>query len=393
MEFFSADFILPISTDPIPNGVVAIEDGVIIEIGTAEKFASSDIQRYKGVIMPGFVNAHCHLELSHMAGKTQTGTTLIPFISDVVKHREFEIEVILDAIQKHDSAMHQSGIQAVGDISNKIDTAATKDSSKIAYYTFVEMFDFMQANLTEPTIANYRAVFKDQSDKGLNKKSFVPHAPYSVSRQLFDFINRANPENAAISIHNQETLAENQLFEAEEGDFYPFYRGFGFNLEDFQAIGKGSIYYALQEMQPKHRNLFVHNTLSSEKDIQAAHRWSDNVYWVSCPNANLYIENRLPNYKNFINQGAKMCIGTDSIMSNWQLSVWEEVKTIKKYQSYVPIHDLLKWATINGAESLGYDKQMGSLEPGKSPGLVNIPINWQGEHTDISTGKALRISD
>ena len=104
-------------------------------------------------------------------------------------------------------------------------------------------------------------------------------------------------------------------------------------------------------------------------DISTAHEWSDKVYWATCANANLYIENRLPNYQLFLDGNAKMTIGTDSLTSNWQLSVLDEMKTISKYQSYVSFETLLRWATLNGAEALGYEKDLGSLEVGKTPGL------------------------
>ena len=391
MRYISADFVFPINGEMIPNGVVVINGETIEKVTTKSELGAVDIEHFKGIILPGFINTHCHLELSHMKGLTQTGTKLIPFISNVVKLRNFDDAIIQAGIKKWDEAMYASGIQAVGDISNKIDTAAQKKISPIRYYTFVEMFDFMQAPLFEPTVANYRAVFADQARGEGNKKSFVPHAPYSVSKELFEFINKANPDKATISLHNQETLDENALFEDGSGGFEDFYKGFGFNLDGFEPIGKGSIYYALEYMQPKARNLFVHNTLSSEQDIAAAHAWSDNVYWATCPNANLYIENRLPYYRNFLNQNAKMTIGTDSIMSNWNLSIWEEIKTIKKYQSYVPLTDLFTWATLNGAEALGYENEIGSIEVGKQPGLIHIDLDWQGEETRLDNTVPQRI--
>ena len=136
-------------------------------------------------------------------------------------------------------------------------------------------------------------------------------------------------------------------------------------------------------MDPSQRTLFVHNTMTTEKDIKAAHLWganhqqptnnrrraNTNVYWATCANANLYIENRLPDYQNFIKHGAKMSIGTDSLTSNWQLSVLEEMKTIARYQSYIDFETLLEWATLNGAEALGFEKDLGSIEKGKTPGL------------------------
>lgn len=151
------------------------------------------------------------------------------------------------------------------------------------------------------------------------------------------------------------------------------------------------MHYTLANLTPKKRNLFVHNTLTTRADLAAAQEWSDGTYWATCPNANLYIENRLPNYQLFLDTGAKMTIGTDSIMSNWQLCIWEEIKTIRKMQSYVPIEDLLRWATINGANALGYQKKMGSLEVGKVPGVVQVELDWYGDATDVSQSVANRV--
>ncbi|MFN0214191.1 MAG: amidohydrolase family protein, partial [Saprospiraceae bacterium] len=125
-------------------------------------------------------------------------------------------------------------------------------------------------------------------------------------------------------------------------------------------------------MNPAVRSIFVHNTLTSKANIEAAHAWSPNVFWATCPNANLYIENRLPDYKAFIQTNARVTIGTDSLTSNWQLSILEEMKTIARYQSYVPFDTLLRWATLNGAQALGFDDTLGSLEVGKTPGIVLI---------------------
>lgn len=392
MKYYSSDYILPISSEPIKNGVVVIDDqGVVESLGQKSDYKSADIEHYNGVLMPGMINTHCHLELSHMKGKCPTGTTLIPFITNVVKMRDFEPELIQEKIAEEDKNMWNAGIQAVGDISNKIDTAAQKKRSPISYYTFVEMFDFMQPAATEATIEQYRNVYKDQAHESGNKRSFVPHAPYSVSEGLFDFINRANPDNAVLSIHNQETLDEELLFLNGSGRFPDFFKGFNVSLDHFTPPGKTSIHYVLQNMKPKKKNIFVHNTLTTKEDIEAAHNWSSDVYWATCPNANLYIENRLPYYKELIESNAKMTIGTDSIMSNWQLSVWEEIKTIKKMQSYVPLTDLLYWATINGAQALDYAKSMGSIEVGKKPGLVYLDIEWQGDNTDITNSNAKRV--
>ena len=118
--------------------------------------------------------------------------------------------------------------------------------------------------------------------------------------------------------------------------------------------------------------------MTTPSDINSAHEWSDQVYWVTCANANLYIENRLPNYQYFLDTNARLTIGTDSLTSNWQLCILDELKTISKYQSYVPFETLLRWATLNGAEALGFDDTLGSIEVGKSPGLNLVNLNEAG---------------
>ncbi|HSF89537.1 MAG TPA: amidohydrolase family protein, partial [Saprospiraceae bacterium] len=214
-------------------------------------------------------------------------------------------------------------------------------------------------------------------------KSAVPHAPYSVSPKLFRQINDLNATKGTISIHNQETSAEEDFFLKGEGGFFDFYKNFGFDLSHFSATDQTSIHYAMAHMDPAQRTLFVHNTLTTFDDIESAHAWSDQVYWATCANANLYIENRLPIYKHFIDAGARMTIGTDSLTSNWQLSILEEMKTIARYQSYVPFETLLQWATLNGAMALGMDDKLGSLDKGKTPGLLGLDFDpEQGELFD-----------
>ena len=322
----SADYIHPVSGDPIKNGVVVIDGkGTILEIGVKSDYDEVSVEYYKGHIVPGFVNTHCHLELSHMKGKVDTGTKLIPFITDVVTKRNVDEELIASAIEEADEYMYNAGIVAVGDISNTTDTFEVKRNSKIKYHTFVEFFDFLQNENSSVEFQKYKAVYDALELKAGDKKTCVPHAPYSVSEGLFKSILETHDGDVTVSIHNQETPPENELFEKGTGDFVDFYNSFGVDLAGFESIGKGSIFYALSQLNAASKTLFVHNTLTTESEVAAAQQWSDKVYWAICANANLYIENRLPFYKNFLNQNAKMTIGTDSLTSNWKLSVFDEM--------------------------------------------------------------------
>jgi cytosine/adenosine deaminase-related metal-dependent hydrolase len=367
--------------------VVTDKEGQILSIEHTNAHDPASVRFLDGILLPGFINTHCHLELSHMKDKVDTGTGLLPFIKNVVAFRNINQDIIDQAIRDGADEMYKNGIVAVGDISNKTHTAAIKSEGPLDYYTFVEMFDFLQPAMTNDTIAQYKSVMLGQSDTRNNRKSYVPHSPYTVSPELFRFINESNDAGATISIHNQETPAENELFYTATGGFTEFYKSFGFNLDHFKPLGKSSIYYILQHLDPKFRTLFVHNTLTNCEDVLSASKWNNNVFWATCPNANLYIENRLPDYKVFLDTGAKVTIGTDSLTSNWQLSIWEEIRTILRYQSFISEETVLQWATTNGAEALGFDDRLGSLSVGKTPGIVCL----QGNATDFQSLRPVRI--
>jgi cytosine/adenosine deaminase-related metal-dependent hydrolase len=316
-----------------------------------------------------------------------SGTGLLAFIERVVKFRDSDQDEIDRAIIEADSYMWSHGIQAVGDICNKTDSFPVKRASHIKYYNFVEMFDFLQHENSGQFTHGYKQVYRDAP----GMKSAVPHAPYTVSPGLFKEINELNSETATVSIHNQETLAEDELFRTGTGRFFDFYKSFELRLDHFKAPETSSIRYSMMHMDPIQRTLFVHNTLTTKEDIEAAHQWSENVYWSTCPNANLYIENRLPHYNAFIESNARMTIGTDSLTSNWQLSILEEMKTIAKYQSSISFETLLEWATINGAKALGMENEVGSFERGKRPGVLLLSFNPDQEKLTDSSVEVTRL--
>ena len=145
---------------------------------------------------------------------------------------------------------------------------------------------------------------------------------------------------------------------------------FGVEKSDFSNSGKRPL-AAVADFIPKDLPLqLVHNTVTTDHDIDFAKQYFNRLYWCFCPNANLYIESKLPDFALFYNRKCRITIGTDSLASNKSLSILEELKTIHANVPFVPLHELLKWATLNGAEFLQIEKNFGSIEKGKSPGLV-----------------------
>lgn len=378
----TADWIFPVTQPPIRNGVVVLDQtGKVLDLRLADNEDHSSLRKFTGIIIPGLINTHCHLELSHLRDVAPTGTGLLEFIKTVVTKRDASPEVIQQAISDAEDEMLAGGIVAVGDIANRLDTINQKDLGRLRYYTFAECFDFLDDEQATKALAEYRPAFDLLQPVAGGRKSLVPHAPYSVSPTLFRLLrNEMSGPRATISIHNQETAGENALFLHGDGPIPSFYEGINHPLRDFKPLGRTAIHYAMGHLDPEHRTLFVHNTQTTREDILAAQAWSPYAFWATCPNANLYIENRLPDYRAFMECEASVTIGTDSLTSNWQLSILEEMKTIQRHNSYIPTETLIQWATLNGACALGFDRDLGSIEPGKTPGLVHVdvdPDDWR----------------
>jgi len=124
----------------------------------------------------------------------------------------------------------------------------------------------------------------------------------------------------------------------------------------------------------KQKTLLVHNTVSSKADVEFAEKSHHDLYWCLCPQANLYIENTLPDVDLLISENVKITLGTDSLASNHQLNILSEMKTLQEHKK-VDFDKLLQWATHNGAEFLGLSQQFGTLQTGKKPGLNLIQLS------------------
>lgn len=351
--------------------VLVLSDKGIVQDIVHESVAGGDVQQLNGLLSPGFVNTHCHLELSHMAGVVPEGTGLPAFLTSVMEKRAQDTLAQEAAMQQAATAMWEGGISAVGDICNGTASLAFKKDSPLYYHSFIECMGFA------PGFAQQRyeysldvlRQFREVNGPG-HSCSIVPHAPYSVSEALFSLLS-ATPDNTPISIHNQECEAENTLFQDKTGAFLDFYRHFNMDATAFTATGTNSLPAWLPWFRQR-PVLLVHNTYTTEKDIAFTKEQTPQAYWCLCPQANLYIEKRMPDIALLRSQRCTITLGTDSLASNHQLSIWQEIQTIRKYYSNIALEEILQWATLNGAVALGIDSRYGSFEKGRQPGVVLI---------------------
>lgn len=373
----TADIVYTGNSQAIENGTVEFaNDGSIEHIGKNASGKIEKIEKLDGIICPGFVNAHCHLELSHLENKLQSKTGLHSFIQNLQKQREAPISAINYAMQNADNKLRQNGVVAVGDISNSNLSFGIKKTSDIHYHTFIELFGFDKHK--SDAIHKKGMALREELKQLQLSGNTTPHSPYSVSENLMKAIS-SEKTNLPLSIHNQETEEENRMFLNREGKMIEMLESFQLDISNWEHSKTSSIKSYLPHFPINRKLLLVHNTYTTEEDMKWAESLHQNLYWCFCPKANLFIEGRLPQIDNFYKMGLKCTLGTDSLASNDSLSILEEMQCIQKNYPEIPLQELIKWSSWNAAEFLGIEAQFGSIEIGKKPALLHIQFEEEGK--------------
>ncbi|MBD0295791.1 MAG: amidohydrolase family protein [Flavisolibacter sp.] len=361
--------------------VLIIQPDGTIEAIVPNAEAGEGVENVEGIITPGFINCHCHLELSHMKGVIPEKTGLVDFVFKVVTERHHPEEEILKAIHNAEEEMLQNGTVAVGDICNNTLTLLQKQKGRLSYYNFIEASGWLPS-IGQVRFERAKSIY-DSYQQHLPSticNTIVPHAPYSVSEHLWQYI-QPYFEHKTACIHNQETLFEDEFFLKGTGDFTRMYALMKIDNAHHQPTYMSSLQSYFDKLTKAARIILVHNTFIQQDDIDFVKQKTVEVkkddihnapqtFFCLCINANQYIENALPPVDLLRKNNCMLVVGTDSLASNHSLSIPDEIKTIQKNFPSIPLEEVLQWATLNGAKALQMDDILGSFERGKKPGVV-----------------------
>jgi cytosine/adenosine deaminase-related metal-dependent hydrolase len=404
---FKADYLFTGRGLAAPDSVlVTAGDGTVQSIVPADE-AGEGVAVFSGMLSPGFVNCHCHLELSYLKGVIPERTGLVDFLATVIGRRGQSTQGgiaevtggedrIRMAIAAGEQEMLDEGIVAVGDICNTTVTMFQKAAGRLNYHNFIETMGFIEERAMDRfarSVDVYRA-FAEAHNLPFRTSSIVPHAPYSVSGALFRLI-AAFPGNQLLTIHNQESAEENEFYLSGKGDLLRLYQLLGLDVSFFHGTGKRSLESIVPYFHADQSLILVHNLATREEDLLALGGGSlrrsllsggPELFFCLCPNANLYISGQLPDLELLLRHDCQVVVGTDSLASNHRLSVLEELKTLQRAFPQLPAVTLLQWATDNGARALQKQAVLGSFSPGRKPGVLligNMPAGRFIEGTTV----------
>lgn len=348
--------------------------GQILEVGVSEDFSKEE-NVINGALVPGFVNAHCHLELSHMKGMFTRGVGMNDFVCQITGIRNNKThQQILDCIQQWLDYMWSSGVSALADISNCDDSFAAKASSPMYSRTFLEVLDTEPKNCARVMAA--AAELKEKADAlGLDAAP-TPHAYYTMSRELITASSAAGLAAGVLSYHSEESPQEQEMSKFGRGPLYDSRLAQGFTMPP--VTGKSTLMYYFDILGQIHpapyleHILLVHEVTMEEEGMDRVLAEMPNAFIALCPMSNIYIHKQLPPVPLMKSKGLKLCIGTDSLSSNDSLDMVTEMLCLQENFPQIDLQDLLTWACSNGATFLGKQDLLGSFEPGKVPGIVCI---------------------
>jgi aminodeoxyfutalosine deaminase len=369
MKCFSAQYIITNSGPLLKRAVISTEDdGTIVSIEDTEGNLDEkhSVEFHNGIIIPGFVNSHCHLELSHIKGSIAQYSGLGGFIEQVRNIRNYNSESIVAAANSADNTMYTEGIVLCADICNTSLTFGIKNKSRIRYINFLEVFgiDPEKASLRMDEIVKVAEI----ADKMNLPFSFVPHSAYSISLPLFRLLRGKSKSNKVTSIHFMESAGEKAFLENHSGPLMTSYKQSGLIPSRLETV-KNHIDAILNEITHAGNLILVHNTFVDRDTIRIIND-RGNIFWCLCPNSNIYIENGIPPLSLLIEESCEIIVGTDSLASNNKLSILEELKILQLNFPSISIEELVRWATLNGAKALGEEGEFGKIETGKKPGLL-----------------------
>ena len=388
----AASFVYTLDSDaPIRNGFVEYdaEDGRILAVGEC----GPDEEVRQGAVVPGFVNSHCHIELSHLHGKFRKGTGMAGFIDQINALRDWAgADVKARLTQEWMDKMWKDGVSAMSDISNDDSSFKVKSSHKIYTRTFLEVFG-SEPEMCKGVMSDVTKLKETADAEGIDAAP-TPHSCYTMSPQLLSASAAAGLESGYLSYHTQDSQEEEDLLISGSGAMYENRKRSGMSTPP--VTGESSLKYFIDRLAAAkpapydEHILLVHNVCLKQDDIDAAKRVMNNVYWAVCPLSNIFIHNALPPIPLMRKNGLAITVGTDSLSSNDDLDMVKELVCIKQNFAEVPMNEILVWACLNGARFLSKEDSLGSIAPGKIPGIVFVSnVDEEGSFTADSRSERL----
>jgi len=373
LKILTASWVLTLSGRPLRDGRVAVENGRIVWVGGPFDSGAPPGPQWDlgpGVLLPGLVNAHCHLELSHFSTLARGPRSFVPWVESLVTARSKESPEGLQlstraAVQE----LERSGTVAVGDVSNllaHLDLLAAASFDAVVFYELLGWDPAHATSILGAAEARINRLPKELAAKGV-RVCLAAHAPHSVSQRLLEgLVARGGPA----AIHLAESQAEGRFLADGQGEWRDFLERRGLGHVAFAGVRASPVRY-LESLGALSPGLLAAHCVNVDAEDQAVLS-RNGVRVAICPRSNVNLGVGLPPVPALLKAGIRLCLGTDSAASAGSLNLIEDLVLLHREFPMLEPEALIRMATISGAEALGL-RDLGMIVPGKRSALAYAP--------------------
>ncbi len=378
MRRLRARLVLPIGAPPVPDGVVTIDGNRIAEVGPHEGLPCEDLGDV--VLLPGLINAHCHLDYTGLRGAILPSSSFATWIRRINElKRTFSDEDYLSHIASGFQELARHGTTTVCNIESFPELMVRMRPPPIRTWWFYEMLDIRKRIHTEDVVAGALSFFEGRREWpggfGLS-----PHAPYTTSLDLYRLARHCCAKySMPFTTHVAETEEEHQMFAEASGALHSLLDSLGRDMADTGGCTPLGRLMEGGALPPD--ALLAHMNVLTESDWVRLR--STHFSIVHCPGCHLYFERSPFAAERFIAEGFNVCLGTDSLASNKRLDMFREMQLFQRAHPSVTAAMILRMATVNGARALGQQGRLGTLAPGAWADLIAVPVSG----TDVNAAE------
>lgn len=370
MRCYRAAWVVPIATPPIPGGVVCVDRDRIVSVGAFDGSQAEDLGHV--ALLPGLVNAHTHLELSWMRGQVPPRDSMPAWAASLMALRRSVAsepsEPVRDAIRE----ARASGTCLLGDVTNTLTTYDPLLDSDLSAVLFREVLGFSAPD-PDGLVRSVAAQIGELTPVEWLRPSIVPHAPYSVSPDLFRAIARWHRERESqFSIHLGESAQEIEWLRHGTGEWRVLLESLGVWNPAWMPPACGPVEYLERFGVVGPKFVAVHGVQFTDDDLGRLATAGATV--VACPRSNRWTGAGTPPIERFYASGTRVAVGTDSLASVQDLNLFAEIAEMRRIAPRVAAWSLLESATRSGAEALGFGAELGTLQPGKRARVLAVSV-------------------
>lgn len=372
----TARWVFPVDGPPIERGVIEMTDGLIADVSALRGQPDANtVDLGNAAIIPGLVNAHAHLEFADLSEPIQPPAPFAAWIRSLMAFRRERTQPLAELIPRGMNESASGAVSLVGDIVTGNWSPAGLGADGPHIVAFRELIGLLPERADEQLEIARQHITACRESVDLNRvtPAVSPHAPYSVSPELFHkSVELADHENVPLCVHLAETRAELQLLRDGTGELFDMLSSFGVWQDGIIPRGSTPLDY-LQPLAKLESALVAHGNYLSPEEISFLGE-HPNVAVVFCPRTHHFFGHTDHPWRRLMDGGATICLGTDGRCSNPDYSLWSELQFLDRQTRGRCRPELLELATVNGAKALGQNRIAGTLTPGSRADMCIVDL-------------------